>query len=79
MIFSQSVIGRGGVVTAGGHVARQARLVVGEQPAVPHDVGGDGVEARELLDRDLLAPLDALEQRRSRSLVSRPMFWQFCP
>ena len=38
MIFSQSVIGRGGVVIAGGDdLAGEARAVVGEEPAVLDD------------------------------------------
>jgi hypothetical protein len=45
-------------------LAAQALLVVGEQPARHHDLAPDLVEApRELLDRDLLAALEPLEQR----------------
>ncbi len=45
-------------------LAPQARPVVGEEPARPHDVGRDGVAPlREGLARHPFAPLEPLEQR----------------
>ena len=77
MIFSTSVIGRGGVVKRRRrHFAGETRLVVLEEPAVLDDVLRDRIETLgELRERDLFAASNALDQaevgRRQQADVLR--------